>query len=113
VIAVGALEIPMHLNDFDTQLHENIRALILNNEISQGTAAFAIAMQVVHYGFGSLSWQQRFIYLGRVLPLLRTMESGPDARQLSEIRCKSLPAQTSSPADQQKPLAIPTQLLEK
>jgi hypothetical protein len=67
----------MHLNDSDTQLHENIHALILNNEISQAAPAFGVAMQVLHYGVGSLSWEQRFIYLGRVVPLLRTMESRP------------------------------------
>ena len=75
----------MHLNDFDAQLHENIRALILNNEISQGALAFGIAMQVVRCGFGSLSWKQRFIYLGQVVPLLRTMDSRRDASQSSEI----------------------------
>jgi hypothetical protein len=69
----------MDLNDFDTQLHENIRALLLNNELSEGAPAFGVATQVVHHGLGSLSWRQRFIYLGQVVPLLRNMESRRDA----------------------------------
>jgi hypothetical protein len=70
----------MHLND--AQLDEKIRALLLNNQLSEGAPAFRIAMQVVRCGLGSLSWKQRFIYLGQVVPLLRTMDSRHDASGL-------------------------------
>jgi hypothetical protein len=75
----------MDLNDFDAQLHEDIRALIVKNELSEGGPAFGIAMQVVRRGFGSLSWKQRFIYLGQVVPLLRNMDSRRDASENSRM----------------------------
>ncbi len=62
----------MHLND--AQLYEKIRDLLLNNQLSEDSPAFRIAMQVVCRGLGSLSWKQRFIYLGQVVPLLRGMD---------------------------------------
>lgn len=68
----------MHLND--AQLYEKIRTLLLTNQLSEGAPAFRIAMQVVRYGLDSLSWKQRFIYLGQVVPLLRTMDSQHIAR---------------------------------
>jgi hypothetical protein len=40
-----------------------------------GAPAFAIAVRVVRHGFGSLSWKERFIYLGLVATLLRRMNS--------------------------------------
>jgi hypothetical protein len=61
----------MDLNDFDTRLQENIRTLLLTNELREGTPAFSIAMQVVRQGFRSLSWKQRFVYLEEMVPLLR------------------------------------------
>ena len=61
----------MDLNDFDTRLQENIRTLLLTNELREGTLAFGIAMQVVRQGFRSLSWKQRFVYLEEMVPLLR------------------------------------------
>jgi hypothetical protein len=74
---VGALEIPMRL--IDNQLYEKIHALMLNNRLGEGGPAVPIAMQVVRNGLGSLSWKQRFTYLGQVVPLLRSMESQNDA----------------------------------
>ena len=59
----------------DDQLYEKIRTLFLTNRLSQGAPAFGVAMQVVRCGLGSLSWKQRFIYLGQVVPLLRTMDA--------------------------------------
>lgn len=67
----------MHLND--SQLYEKILVLLSNNQLGEGGRAVRIAMQVVRYGLGSLSWQQRFIYLGQVVPLLRSMDSRNDA----------------------------------
>jgi len=61
----------MDLNDFDTRLQENIRTLLLMNELKEGTPAFGIAIQVLHQGLRSLSWKQRFVYLGEMVPLLR------------------------------------------
>lgn len=61
----------MDLNDFDTRLQENIRTLLLKNELREGTPAFGIAIQVVGQGLRSLSWKQRFIYLEEMVPLLR------------------------------------------
>ena len=58
----------------DDRLYERIRTLLLTNRLSQGVPAFGVAMQVVRYGLGSLSWKQRFIYLGQVVPLLKTMD---------------------------------------
>lgn len=63
----------MRLND--DQLYAKIRTLFLTNHLSQGDPAFGVAMQVVRCGLGSLSWKQRFIYLGQVVPLLRTMDT--------------------------------------
>ena len=65
------MEFPMDLNDFDTRLQENIRTLLLKNELREGTPAFGIAIQVVRQGVRSLSWKQRFIYLEEMVPLLR------------------------------------------
>jgi len=59
----------MRLND--DQLYAKIRTLFLTNHLSQGDPAFGVAMQVVRCGLGSLSWKQRFIYLGQVVPLRR------------------------------------------
>lgn len=59
----------------DDQLYEKIRTLFLTNHLSQGAPAFGVAMQVLRRGLGSLSWKQRFIYLGQVAPLLRTMDA--------------------------------------
>ena len=67
----------MRLND--DQLYEKIYALMLNNRLGEGGPAVPIAMQVVRNGLGSLSWKQRFTYLGQVVPLLRSMESQNDA----------------------------------
>lgn len=74
---VGALEIPMRLND--DQLYEKIHALMLNNRLGEGGPAVPIAMQIIRNGLGSLSWKQRFTYLGQVVPLLRSMESRNEA----------------------------------
>jgi hypothetical protein len=63
----------MRLND--DQLYAKIRTLFLTNHLSQGAPAFGVATQVVRRGLGSLSWKQRFIYLGQVAPLLRTMDA--------------------------------------
>jgi len=62
----------MRLND--DQLYAKIGTL-LTNHLSQDAPAFGVAMQVVRCGLGSLSWKQRFIYLGQVVPLLRTMDA--------------------------------------
>ena len=74
---VGAWQIPMRL--IDNQLYEKIHALMLNNRLGEGGPAVPIAMQVVRNGLGSLSWKQRFTYLGQVAPLLRSMELQNDA----------------------------------
>jgi hypothetical protein len=50
---------------------QNIRTLLLKNELREGTPAFGIAIQVVRQGLRSLSWKQRFIYLEEMVPLLR------------------------------------------
>ena len=62
----------MRLND--DQLYEKIYALMLNNRLGEGGPAVPIAMQIIRNGLGSLSWKQRFTYLGQVVPLLRSME---------------------------------------
>ena len=67
----------MHL--IDSQLYEKIHRLLLNNQLGEGGAAVPIAMQVVRNGLSSLSWKQRFTYLGQVVPLLRSMNSQNDA----------------------------------
>ena len=64
----------MDLNGFDTQLYGNLRTLVLNNELSQDTPAYEIAMQVVKRGYVSLSWTQRFTYQEEVV------NSTPEAR---------------------------------
>ena len=67
----------MDLNDFDTRLQENIRTLLLKNELREGTPAFGIAVQVLDQGLRSLSWKQRFVYLGEMAPLLRRHGPAP------------------------------------
>ena len=67
----GTLETPMDLREFDDQLYERIQTLLLSKELSKGTAAFDVATKVVSSGFESLSWEQKFICLGRVVPLTR------------------------------------------
>ena len=64
----------MDLNDFDTRSQENIRTLLLKNELREGTPAFGIAVQVVRQGLRSLTWKQRFVYLGEMVPLIRRHE---------------------------------------
>jgi hypothetical protein len=61
----------MDLNGFDTQLYVNRRTLVLNNELSQSTPGYEIAMQVVKRGYVSLPWTQRFIYQEEVVNRLR------------------------------------------
>ena len=61
----------MDLSDFDTQLYVNLRTLVLNNELSQDTPAYEIAMQVVKRGYASLPSMQRFIYQEEVVNRLR------------------------------------------
>ena len=68
----GTLETPMDLREFDNQLHERIQTLLLRRELREGTAAFSVATKVIHSGFDSLSWEQKFICLGRVVPLTRS-----------------------------------------
>jgi hypothetical protein len=61
----------MDLNGFDTQLYVNLRTLVLNNELSQSTPGYEVAMQVVKRGYVSLPWTQRFIYQEEVVNRLR------------------------------------------
>jgi hypothetical protein len=61
----------MDLNNSNAQLQKNIQTLLSRNELTQGTPAFGIAMQVISCGIHSLSWKQRFTYLEQVAPLLR------------------------------------------
>ena len=61
----------MDLNDFDSQLQENIRTLLARNEVKDGSPAYGVALQVAREGLRSLSWKQRFIYLEEMVPLLR------------------------------------------
>jgi hypothetical protein len=61
----------MNLTDFEAQLREQTRALLLRNLLSQDARAERVAIQVVCSGFNSLAWEDRFLYLGRVSPLIR------------------------------------------
>jgi len=61
----------MDLSEFDNQLYEGIQTLLLRRELSEGTAAFNVATKVIRGGFDSLTWEQKFICLGRVVPLAR------------------------------------------
>jgi len=79
----------------DDRLYEKIRTLFLTNRLSQGVPAFGVAMQVVRCGLGSLSWKQRFIYLGQVVPLLRTMDDLTLSLPSSEVcRGRNSPRQS-------------------
>jgi len=62
----------MDLREFDNQLYERIQTLLLRRELSEGTAAFSVATKVIRAGFDSLTWKQKFICLGRVVPLARS-----------------------------------------
>lgn len=66
----------MTLNDFESQLREQTLALLLSNVLSGDASAQRIALQVIRSGFDTLSWEERFLYLGRVSPLLRNMAAG-------------------------------------
>jgi hypothetical protein len=61
----------MNLTDFEAQLREQTRALLLRNLLSKDARAERVAIQVVCSGFNSLAWEDRFLYLGRVSPLIR------------------------------------------
>ena len=61
----------MDLNGFDTQLYISLRKLVLNNELSEGSPAYDIAMQVVKRGYLSLPRMQRFVYQEEVVNRLR------------------------------------------
>lgn len=66
----------MTLNDFEVQLYDLTRALLLNNVLRRDSAALCVAVQVVRSGLDSLDWEERFLYLGRVVPLLRDIDEG-------------------------------------
>lgn len=63
----------MGFNDVDTQIQNQIRTLSARNELSSDALASGVAAQIVQAGLGSLSWKERFVFLGRVVPLLRTL----------------------------------------
>lgn len=69
----GVSESVVTLNGFEMQLREKIRVLLLNDALSGDASAHRIAVQVIRSGFDSLSWQERFLYFGRVSPLLRNI----------------------------------------
>ncbi len=62
----------MRLND--AELSDKIRALLFSNQLKNDGAARRVAMHISRSGLSSLSWKERFIYLGRVVPLLRPIE---------------------------------------
>jgi hypothetical protein len=70
----------MSVNDYDEQLYEVIRELVDEGDLDEKSAAYGIAMQVVHQGHGSLTDKQRFVYERDVEALLlkRAPPSGPD-----------------------------------
>jgi hypothetical protein len=84
----GASESVVTLNGFEMQLREQIRVLLLNDALSGDASAHRIAVQVIRSGFDSLSWQERFLYFGRVSPLLRNIGeeqgSGLERQSLSQ-----------------------------
>jgi hypothetical protein len=61
----------MDLNGFDAQLYDNLRTLVLNNELGEDAPAYDIAMQVVRRGYLSLPRAERFIYQEEVVERLR------------------------------------------
>jgi hypothetical protein len=61
----------MDLSDFDVQVQNNIRTLLLKHELKEGTPAFGVAIQVIRQGFVHYPGSKRFIYLEEMEPLLR------------------------------------------
>lgn len=60
----------MGIKDFDHELFEVIEELIDEGELSKGSAAYGVALQVVDYGYYSLSDKQKHVYDHYVVPLL-------------------------------------------
>jgi hypothetical protein len=61
----------MNLSDFEAELREQTRSLLATNALSGDPSALRIAARIVRSGFVMLSWQERFLFLGRVSPLLQ------------------------------------------
>lgn len=61
----------MSVNDYDIDLYEAIRTLVMENELDEKSDAYGIAMQVVHRGHDSLSPKQRYVYETQVEALLK------------------------------------------
>ena len=61
----------MSVNDYDIELYEAIRVVVMENELDEKSDAYGIAMQVVHQGHASLSPKQRYIYETQVEKLLK------------------------------------------
>lgn len=61
----------MSVNDYDIELYEAIRTIVLENELDEKSDAYGIAMQVVHREHDSLSLKQRYLYETHVETLLK------------------------------------------
>jgi hypothetical protein len=61
----------MSVNDYDHDLFDRIRALVEDGDLEEESAAYGIAMQVVHHGRDTLSRKQLYIYENHVERLLQ------------------------------------------
>jgi hypothetical protein len=68
----------MHLTEFDDRLRAITSYLISSEALRRDASAERIARKAVERGLNSLSWEERFLYLGRVIPLAREVDQGGD-----------------------------------
>ena len=60
----------MSVNEFDDELLDDIKELVSQGRLEEGTAAHGIALKVVDDGYDSLSDKQRAVYDEHIVPLL-------------------------------------------
>lgn len=60
----------MGINDFDYELFEMVEELVDEGELEKGSAPYGVALQVVDFGYDSLTDKQKHVYDHHVLPLL-------------------------------------------
>jgi hypothetical protein len=65
------------MTEFDAQLKHSMQTLLAKNALEADSAAYSVAREIMIKGIASLSWQQRFVYLEQVLPLLRKHRLAP------------------------------------
>jgi len=58
------------LDSLDAPLLSAVEDLVADGELEEGGKAHAIALQVAHRGYGSLSLKQQYVFNAKVVPLI-------------------------------------------